>query len=70
MQAFGAILAAIRSDLAAELGCPPEILPMLEDVDLDWLEGRWRASQSPRILRKLVERLLGAAAARRPAQMN
>jgi hypothetical protein len=70
MQAFGAILAAIRSDLAAELGCPPEILPVLEDADLDWLEGRWRASQSPRILRKLVERLLGAAAARRPPQLN
>ena len=36
---------------------------MLEDVDLDWLEGRWRATQSPRVLRKLVERLLGAATA-------
>ena len=72
MQAFGAIMAAIRSDLAGELGCPTGgiLPPMLEDVDLDWLEGRWRASQSPRILRKLVERLLGAAAARRPARMN
>ncbi|MFC0385142.1 AAA family ATPase [Muricoccus vinaceus] len=68
--AFRTILAAIQGDLAEELGCPPEFLPRLEDADLDWLEGRWRASRSPRILRKLTERLLGAAAARCPLVLN
>ncbi|GGC67071.1 hypothetical protein GCM10011504_51330 [Siccirubricoccus deserti] len=70
VQAFRTIMAAIRSDLADDLGCRPEVLPVLEDADLDWLEGRWRATQSPRVLRKLVERLLGAATARRPARLN
>lgn len=68
--AFRTILAAIRYDLAAELGCAPEFLPELGSADLEWLEHRWCAAQSPRLLRKLVERMLGAAAARRPVWLN
>ncbi len=69
-EAFAAVLAAIRGDLAAELGCAPELLPALEGADLAWLERRWREARSPRALRKMYERLLGAAAARGPAWLN
>jgi hypothetical protein len=69
-EAFAAVLAAIRGDLAAELGCAQELLPALERADQAWLERRWRETRSPRVLRKMVERLLGAAAARRPAWLN
>ena len=43
---------------------------VLEGADVAWLERRWREARSPRALRKLVERLLGVAAARRPARLN
>ncbi len=69
-EAFAAVLAAIRGDIAAELGCAQELLPALEGADQAWLERRWRETRSPRVLRKMVERLLGAAAARRPAWLN
>ncbi len=68
--AFAAVLAAVRGDLAVELGCAPEMLPMLEGADLAWLEGRWRETRSARVLRKVYERLLAAAAARRPGRLN
>ena len=67
--AFAVVLAAIRGDLAAEFGCAPELLPALERADLAWLERKWRETRSPRMLRKMAERLL-AAAARRPPRLN
>jgi ATPase family associated with various cellular activities (AAA) len=69
-EAFAAVLAAIRGDIAAELGCALELLPALEGAEVAWLERRWRETRSPRVLRKLVERLLGVAAARRPVRLN
>jgi hypothetical protein len=70
LSAVSWVLAAVRGDLAVELGCALEMLPMLEGADLAWLEGRWRETRSARVLRKVYERLLAAAAARRPARLN
>jgi len=65
--AFGAVLRGVLDDLAAELGCPRWALPAVSEEELRWLRARWREARSPRLLRKLTERLLGASARREPA---
>ncbi len=65
--AFAAVLRGVLDDLATELGCPAWALPALAGAEVAWLRARWRETRSPRILRKLAERILGAAARRAPA---
>ena len=64
--ALSAVLNAVLVDIARDLGlADPRLLPTLGQEELAWLRVRWKRTGSPRILRKLVERLLGEAA-RRP----
>jgi hypothetical protein len=66
--AFSAVLNAVLVDIARDLGlADPRLLPTLGQEELAWLRAHWRRTGSPRILRKLGERLLGEAARRPPA---
>jgi hypothetical protein len=56
---------AILTDIADELGVPDaRLLPELEADEFALLQRVWRQSRTPRLLRRVVERLLGEAATR------
>ncbi len=58
-EAYDAVLRAILHDLAAEHRLPDyRLLPELSDIQREFLRYEWRRSRSPRVLRKLTERLL------------
>jgi len=66
--AFLAVLRGVLANLAAEFGARPAALPALGEAEMAWLERRWRRDRTPRLLRRLAERLLARAAERpRPA---
>jgi hypothetical protein len=66
--AFGGVLQAVLADVAQELRlADARLLPQLGPEEVAWLRARWPRTRSPRVLRKLVERLLGEAARRAPA---
>ena len=65
LDAFDTVLTGILTDIADELGVPDaRLLPELEAAELALLQRMWRQSRTPRLLRRVVERLLGEAATR------
>jgi hypothetical protein len=63
---FDAVMRGIIADIAAELNCDSRMLPELEGVDLIWLRNQWDGHRNPRMLRKLVKRVLAKASDRSP----
>lgn len=63
--AFDTVLAGVLADIADELGVPDaRLLPSLDTAEIELLQRIWRPSRTPRLLRRVVERLLGEAATR------
>ena len=65
LAAFDTVLAGVLTDIADELGVPDaRLLPSLDTAEIELLRRVWRPSRTPRLLRRVVERLLGEAATR------
>jgi hypothetical protein len=63
--AFDTVLAGVLADIAEELGVPDaRLLPPLETAEITLLQRMWKQTRTPRLLRRVVERLLGAASMR------
>jgi DNA polymerase III delta prime subunit len=65
LDAFDTVLAGVLADIAEELGVPDaRLLPPLETAEITLLQRMWKQTRTPRLLRRVVERLLGAASMR------